>query len=241
MSAIEKSSASIATFPPRNNLKEMRAKQKRAGVRFLVLCLGLVLAAAGTRATAAPAPPGQQLPGASPDLGRVASGQWKVNDNARPKPEKAAPEKRGGTGRPAKAPAERDHPVRRQGPFRLEAEPVEVAGRVRRGSPQGGLSRHERLLRLLPPAPGMVDARPASGHPPDARQQRRFPDGALRGPGARHLRQSHLRRRHRRGDLRPDPAVGQPDPSARAMAVLRHRFPPPDFRRRQKAGQSRPR
>ena len=40
---------------------------------------------------AAVADPAQQLPGASPDLSRTANGKWKVNDNARPKPEKSAP------------------------------------------------------------------------------------------------------------------------------------------------------
>ncbi len=38
-----------------------------------------------------PQSPGIQLPGSSPDLSRVASGQWKVNDMTRPQPPKVAP------------------------------------------------------------------------------------------------------------------------------------------------------
>jgi hypothetical protein len=65
------------------------------------------LAILGVTALRAAAPgSGQQLPGASPDLSRIASDQWKVNDDARPKPEKAAPKSEEELAASAKAPAD---------------------------------------------------------------------------------------------------------------------------------------
>ncbi|MHC4155084.1 MAG: family 16 glycoside hydrolase [Planctomycetota bacterium] len=52
------------------------------------------------------------------------------------------------------------------------------------------------------------------------RQQRRLPDGQVRGAGARLVRQYHIRGRPGRGGLRPEPAHGQCVPRPRKVAEL---------------------
>ena len=47
-----------------------------------------------------------QLPGAVPDLSRTADGKWKVNDRARPQPERAAPKSEAELAVSARAPAD---------------------------------------------------------------------------------------------------------------------------------------
>ena len=54
---------------------------------------------------AAPVAPAQQLPNACCDLSRTADGKWKVNDNARPKPPKAAPKSEADLAASVQAPA----------------------------------------------------------------------------------------------------------------------------------------
>jgi hypothetical protein len=62
---------------------------------------------------------------------------------------------------------------------------------------------------------GMGDTVGGGGHEPGPWQQRRHPDGALRGAGARHVQQPHLRRRRRRVVVRTVAAARQRAASAR--------------------------
>ena len=73
------------------------------------------------------------------------------------------------------------------------------------------------------------------------RQQRRVPDGPIRGPGARHLRhhQQDLRGRPGGRALRPVPAARERRASARPVADLRHRVPRPALRRRRARSRGR--
>ena len=63
------------------------------------------------------------------------------------------------------------------------------------------------------------------GRGPGPRQQRRLPDGPLRGAGARLVREHDLPRRPGGRALRPVPAAGERLAPARRVADLRHRLP----------------
>ena len=125
----------------------------------------------------------------------------------------------------------RDRPVRRQGPLEVGAARSEwrtgrheMAGarRLLRDRRQERLDVHARELRRRAAAHRMGDALGRLRHQPGSRQQRRDPDGPLRGAGARHVQQPHLLRRWRRVALRPVAAARQRTAPARRMAGLRH-------------------
>ena len=75
--------------------------------------------------------------------------------------------------------------------------------------PGAGEVRLARRVRRLPDPPGVRLARPAPRPRPGPGQQRRDHLRPVRDPGARQLREPHLRRRPGRLDLRPVPAPGQ--------------------------------
>ena len=96
--------------------------------------------------------------------------------------------------------------------WRARGQARRLARRGRRdgGAADGGRHRSKaRRVRRRPAPPRMGLARPARRQRPGTRQQRRLPDGPLRDPGPRQLRQPDLRRRPGRRDLRPVPAAGQ--------------------------------
>ena len=97
-------------------------------------------------------------------------------------------------------------------------ERLHGGGRRHRQHPQQG------AVRRLPAAPRMGRAGRGPGGQPGPRQQRRLPDGQVRDPGARRVRQPDLRGRPVRGDLRPVPATGQRLAPSGGVAVVRHRL-----------------
>ncbi len=82
--------------------KAARRSLANWGFILSLLVVGMVIS---LPVKAAPAL-GQQLPNASADLSRIASGQWKVNDDACPKPAKVAPKTADELTAAAKAPAD---------------------------------------------------------------------------------------------------------------------------------------
>ena len=112
-----------------------------------------------------------------------------------------------------------DRALRRHGPVGMDADEAAVEGRerlLRGGAERRRPARRRRRSATCSCTSSGPRRRQVRGDEPESRQQRHLPAGTLRGAGARLVRQSDLRRRPGRRDLRTVAAAGEPDAASPA-------------------------